>query len=141
MIDAEGNKKYSPHDLKHYFDDLKDDLVKIKIELPKHFKEDKSAFESIKLSFGSVNTILASLERMLAKQNENSENHRKLMTEHMERVEPMLSAYEKDNAFSLALGEKGKKWGTYIISTAAVIGAWYVIKEFIVGFIVKIFMK
>lgn len=98
----------------------------------------------LQLSIKSVKTIMESfekrfdsLEEMLTSQNKKSETHRELVQSHMERVEPMISAYEKDNAFSKMLGEKGKKWSIVILSAASVIGAWYVIKEFIIKLFIK----
>ncbi len=116
----------------------------LKQMMSNHFEDDKK-------SFGRLNELLivngdhmSSFRRdiskimdILAKQDEASLEHRKAMQDHMNRVEPMISSYEIDTVFSKALGDKGKKWGGYILGLASFIAAWYVIKEFLIKIILK----
>lgn len=104
-----------------------------------HFLDDKKAFEKFSelliLNGDHMSTFrrdITSIMDTLQKQNEVYEQTHKILTDHIARVEPMISSYEKDSAFSKMLGEKGKKWGSYVLGMASLVGAFYVIREFII---------
>ena len=102
------------------FDRL-NELIKINGEHMSHFRKEITEIKDV------VDKALT----MLQKQDEVSDLHRADIKKHMDRVEPMISAYEKDTAFTRELGIKGKKWGVRLGLVASAIASYYVIKEFI----------
>lgn len=108
--------------------------------LEKHFSDDTERFDKLQelatlngthLSYFNKN--LEEVKKILEKQNETSENSQRTLTDHIKRVEPMISAYEKDNEFNKILGNKTKKWATRVGAVATLIGALYVIRSFIIS--------
>lgn len=101
--------------------------------LEAHFRDDKKEFAEIKnnqLKFQEIN-----------KQNGEHFSHfnvlileiKKMLQDHMKRVEPMVLSYEKDKQFYGTGKDKLYKWGGRAVFAASVIGAWYAIKAFIIS--------
>ena len=106
--------------------------------LQKHFDEDETNFKKLRelcsingehLSYFNKN--LEEVKAMLNEQNKINLDQQKILTEHIQRVEPMLKAYEKDTEFNKIFGEKAKTWSVRVGMLASCIGAFYVIKAFI----------
>lgn len=107
--------------------------------LESHFKDDKKSFDRINElmlingeHMSHFRKDATEIKIMLEKQNEVFAEHRKSLATHMQRVEPMISAYEVDTKFNQILGIRTKKWGIRIGLFASAIGSWYVIKAFII---------
>ena len=109
-----------------------------------HFEDDKKSFANIK-ELQTINgdhmshfrTDLTKVMTMLEQQNVSAEKHREIIKQHMDRVEPMISSYETNVIVAKENGKTLKKWGGYAIGFASTIGAWYIIK----GFVIKLFIK
>lgn len=108
--------------------------------LEEHFESDKKQFAKLEelatingghLSYFNKN--LEEVKTMLQEQNRINLEQQKTLTEHISRVEPMLSAYEEDTKFWKTLGFKAKKWSVGIGIVGSVIGSLYVIKAFIIN--------
>ena len=115
--------------------------------LLKHFEDDRNAFEKIDKCFDKMqeadekfaeinrqngehfshfNSLLVQLKRSIEEHRDESKKHR-------ERVEPMLLAYEDNQA----TGRTFKKWGGRLFFAAAAVGAVIAIKNFIINSFVK----
>lgn len=111
----------------------------------------KSHFDEDKVAFGKINELmiingdhmssfrrdLTKIMQTLEKQDATYADHRKSMAEHIARVEPMISSYERDFIVSSANGALLKKWSIRLGLLASIIGSWYVIKAFIVSTLFK----
>lgn len=118
----------------------KSDLTKI---LRQHFEDDKRSFTEIKDNQKKYEELLlingnhfSSFAKSMAELKVCLEKHTCSFEEHVRRTEPMLSAYEKDTAFTRSLGEKTKKWSVRLGVTAATISALYVIKEAVIKLLI-----
>ena len=117
---------------------MEEEIKQIKNELKAHFADDKSSFDKI-YELMTINGDHMShfrkdsleIKEILKKQNEEYEKDREVNRLHRERIEPMISSYESDMTFKKILNEKRKKWGGYVVWIAGILGAWYVIKDFI----------
>lgn len=76
---------------------------------------------------------ISEIKDMLIKQNEDYKLHNAEIKAHMKRVEPMLTSYEENATAS----KVAMRWGKKATVIAGVIGALYIIKEFIVTILIK----
>jgi len=76
--------------------------------------------------FSYFNKSLVEIKTILEKNAEETKKYRETVDAHMQRVEPVILAYERDQAFKKALDEKGEtvvKWSKRITAVGVIGGA------------------
>lgn len=100
--------------------------------IQKELKDHEERSVELRLQFyrEMKDTITAVVKEVV---NGKIDKLQKALDAHMIRVEPMISSYEDNKATGRTLGGWGKKLG----ALAAIILAWYTIKQFIIEHILK----
>lgn len=123
---------------------MTEDTLTIKEVLEHHFRDDEVAFGKIDKRFDKHEELMVingehlshlnsnlvkqgqvslDVKSMLIEQNKRSDEHRKMLKEHMDRVEPVIKAYEDEVAGRKYVSKKGEN----VIKLAQIIGALIVI--------------
>ncbi len=118
-------------------------LEDMKVGQAQHYLDDQKSFGEINKTLEFQNKALARHEELLTISGEHNSHIRKDLTIAMndisdikyllKRIEPMLIAHE-EYATTLKIM---KRWGGVIVTVslalAAISGAWYIIKQFIIN--------
>ncbi len=116
------------------------------ILLKQHFKEDDASFADIRAHLKKNEEIaifngehmshirkdlsittkgIDEVKAMLAAQNRDMEAHKA-------RIEPMINSYERDKIADEVNRRRGSTFIKYVMSISGLIGAWWVIRDFII---------
>ena len=124
------------------------DFNSLMLILKEHFEEDnRRNFKRIDDTQAKYNELIAingenisnmsarlgEVKDLLIEQNKTFKNHVDQMDAHMKRVEPVIRKFEEDKIADAVLKERGTKIFKGIVSVGMIIGAWHVIKTFIIA--------
>lgn len=93
----------------------------------------KKLFEQNGQHFSSFSKTLNEIRDEQGKMNERQVKIYEEFTTHTKRVEPVILSFEENEIFKRG----ASKWGKRVVGGASVVGAWYIIKAFIVGTLLK----
>lgn len=108
----------------HFTQKDREELTQLSAAIQNHFTEDAKNFAEIK--------------GILISQNRDFKVHSELVLGHMEAVAPMLKKYERNVIANDVYGERGKTIIKWFMVASGLVGAGYVLKDFLMKLIFKI---
>lgn len=119
---------------RHYEDDNKN-FGSITKKLEKH--EELLAISGEHMSF--IRRDLTEVKDLLLDQNKHQLETDKKLDNHILAIKPILDKYEKSVIVDEAISGYANKGKTVVVGLAAVITSYYVVKNFLIVFITKLF--
>lgn len=135
MIDESGKKKYSPHELLHYFNDMKDDLVNIKLVNKEQLDKLNTVITNhTKDDFHFQSNIVKRLDESEEERRKRHEEVMMMIGVISTKLEPLFNAFQFKSKLEEENMNKLIRYTKVLIFILAVISLLvYIWKSFVFG--------